>query len=188
MHPHPRSPNLRAACRRGLTSAVPFNAILYRAVAPRYASSRDALSGLGAKIHGGRWNPPGEFAAVYGALDPETAMAQALAVQRHYGLPVHRAFPRVFLAIECRLKRVVDVTDAKVERALGVKLSGLVESDWRAANDEGTQSLSQALGHAAFAAGWEGMILPSARAAGGRIAVMFPDRLGGGSRLRVLEG
>lgn len=162
--------------------------MIYRAVSPRYAASRDALSGLGAKKHGGRWNPPGGFAAVYGALDPETAMAEALAVQRHYGLPVHGAFPRVFLAIECRLKRVVDVTDAKVERALGVSLAGLVEADWRAANDEGTQCLSQALGHAAFAAGWEGMILPSARAAGGRIAVMFPDRLGEGSAIRVLEG
>ncbi len=185
---HPWSGRLLRACAAAARFAAKFEGVIYRAVSPRYASSRDAVSGLGAKKHGGRWNPPGEFAAVYGALDPETAMAEALAVQRYYGLPVHGAFPRVFLAVECRLKRVVDVTDAKVERALGVNLAGLVELDWRAANDEGSESLSQALGRAAFAATWEGMILPSARAAAGRIAVVFPDTLGEGSAIRVLEG
>lgn len=185
---HPWSGRLLRACAEAARFAAKFEGVIYRAVSPRYAASRDAISGLGAKKYGGRWNPPGEFAAVYGALDPETAMAEALAVQRHYGLPVHGAFPRVFLAVECRLERVVDVTDAKVERALGVNLAGLVELDWRAANDTGSESLSQAVGRAAFAAKWEGMVLPSARAAEGRIAAIFPDHLGGGSTVRVLAG
>lgn len=51
--------------------------MVFRSVTPRYASSHDLLSGYGARKHGGRWNPPGFFPAIYASLAPETALAEA---------------------------------------------------------------------------------------------------------------
>src|SRR5262249_11972546 len=77
-----------------------WKGVIYRATSPQYANSKDLVSGMGAKKFGGRWNPPGEFTAVYGAVDPETAFAESLAQQRHYGLPVHLVLPMVVAAID----------------------------------------------------------------------------------------
>src|SRR5437870_6910515 len=74
--PNPEYVRFVAAMRRARRLAAPWSGVVYRATSPHYASSRDLVSGEGARLHGGRWNAPGTFAAVYASLDPQTAMAE----------------------------------------------------------------------------------------------------------------
>ena len=78
-----------------------------------YAAARDLLSGEGVRRHGGRWTPPGLFRAVYASLAPETALAEALANFRHYGIPEADAMPRVLVALELDLQAVADLTHGR---------------------------------------------------------------------------
>ena len=56
-----------------MDAASLFTARTYRVVPPRWAHA--PLSGEGARLHGGRFNPPGT-PAFYSALDPHTAYAE----------------------------------------------------------------------------------------------------------------
>ena len=61
---------LAAALARA--GAVSRSGIAYRLVPQRYADSQNLLSGTGAALKGGRWNPPG-VPAVY--LSEDAALA-----------------------------------------------------------------------------------------------------------------
>lgn len=168
--------------------AKPWASIVYRSATPQYARGPDLLSGAGSRTHGGRFNPPRSFAAIYASLDPETAMAETLAHFRYYRIPEHAAMPRVFAALDVGLRRVLDLCDAKVLKELELAPEALVRDDWRKLQDAGKESVGQALGAAVFELEkWEGLIVPSAAREGGRNAVIFPERLGSKSWVRVLS-
>jgi RES domain-containing protein len=99
--PHPDFDRILEAMRgcRG----TPWAGIGYRSASPRYVSATDLISGFGSQLHGARWNPKGAFSAVYASLDLEIAMRETLAHHRYYGIPLHRALPRTFVAIELSL-------------------------------------------------------------------------------------
>jgi len=151
---------------------------MYRSATPRYAGSADVTSGFGARKHGGRWNPPGPFAAVYGSSSPETALAESLANFRYYGIPVADALPRSILALSVRLDRMLDLTDPKVRSPLRVTRRAMRQERWREAQDRGEEALTQAIGRAAFDAGFDGLRAPSAADAAGWNLVVFPLRAG----------
>lgn len=64
-----------------------FDGVVYRSSTPRYATEADILTGEGSRRVGGRWNPTG-IAAVYASLTSETAMAETLAHNRYYLVPI----------------------------------------------------------------------------------------------------
>jgi hypothetical protein len=39
--------------------------VVYRSSSPPYANRQDLLTGVGSRIAGARWNPPGSFPTVY---------------------------------------------------------------------------------------------------------------------------
>ncbi len=122
--------DLESRLKELLPSSIGLSSAVYRSCTPKYAREADLLNGLGSKRHGGRWNPPG-LAAVYASLTPETAMAETLAHFRYYGIPIHAAMPRTFVAIDVRLAKVLDLTQAPTRRQLQVSLELLLASDWR---------------------------------------------------------
>lgn len=183
MRPHPELERLAAAIRR--TPPTPWSGVAYRSASPAYAGSRDLLSGEGVRRHGGRWNPPGLFAAVYASLSPETALAEALAQFRHYGIPEADALPRVIAALEVRLAALSDLTAGGARRSLRVSRRRMRSDPWRRAQGEGRESLTQSIGRAAFEAGLEALLVPSAADPSGTNLVVFPARLHPGSRLSV---
>ncbi|MEX2286844.1 MAG: RES family NAD+ phosphorylase [Planctomycetaceae bacterium] len=158
----------------------------YRSTSPKYANEQDLVTGEGSRQYGGRWNPPG-IAAIYSSLTPETAMAEAIAHARYYGFPVQSIMPRTFVAISFKLQRVLDISDAKLRRKLGISKAKLVKTDWRAAKDAGQSPVTQAVGQAAFDAGIEALIVPSAVVPTERNLVVFPGCLLDGSSMTVLE-
>ena len=126
------------------------------------------------------------MAAVYGSFTPQTSMEETLAHSRYYGLPVHAAMPRTFVALEFDLASVLDLTDGVVRRSLGVSEKRLLVCDWRAEAQAGGTPLTQAVGRGVRLAGFEGMLVRSAADPGGQNLIVFVANLRRGSTLAVV--
>lgn len=185
--PHPEHDRLARFFRRVCAEGVAWQGEIFRSTTPAYARADDLVSGLGAQRHGGRWNPPGTFATVYGAFTPEGAMAEVLAHFDYFGIAPSRMGRRIFCVLEARLDAVLDLTEGAFRQRLRVSEARMRTTDWRRAVDAGEESITQAIGRAAFGSGLEGLVVPSAPAAGARNLVLFPDNLRPKSILREKE-
>jgi RES domain-containing protein len=67
------------------------------------------LSGAGARIQGGRWNPPYSFATIYLAAERETAVAEFHRMAARSGRRSEDFLPRRVYRFELRLHRLVDL-------------------------------------------------------------------------------
>jgi RES domain-containing protein len=182
---HPSFELLLRGAQRCLSLAAPWTGTLYRSTGLKYGNGRDLLSGQGSKRYGGRWNSPGSFPTVYGSLSPETAMAECLVHHRYFGIPLTRAMPRIFVAVEADLHRVLDLADPRALKALRLTPADIRSEDWRYANDHGREALTQGVGRAAAAARFEGLLTPSAWLPGAVNLAVFPANLRGSSRVRA---
>ncbi|MCA0307721.1 MAG: RES family NAD+ phosphorylase [Actinobacteria bacterium] len=109
---------------------------------------------------GARWNPPG-VAAIYASLERDTCIAEgqhAIDIQ-----PLRPVAKRV--VYECHLEAddVVDLTGNGILDRLGLSDPDVEDDDFTAC---------QAIGEAAAWLGLGGVIVPSARAAGGNIVIL----------------
>jgi RES domain-containing protein len=146
---------------------TPFSGEAFRHLGPGYSPR----SGEGARIQGGRWNPPDSFPVLYLALPKESAIAEFYRRAEREGLPPGDLLPRHLYRYQVQLQAALDLTDATTSEAVGFS-EGLVRSD--------DPILSQAIGDAAHYAGFEGLLAPSATGVGETLAV-FPARLQAGS-------
>ncbi|CAN5368625.1 hypothetical protein BH20VER3_BH20VER3_19750 [soil metagenome] len=85
------------------------------------------------------------------------------------------------------MQSILDLTDAPTRAQLGLTAEELRAEDWRKIQEEGRESLTQAIGRAVFSVKGEGLLVPSARVPEGVNVVYFPENQGTGSRVRVLE-
>jgi RES domain-containing protein len=76
MKKHPKTDVLARGMNRALKHAAPFVGEAFRATSVEYANRVDLLTGLGAKLNGARWNPPGSFATVYTSMIAEVAISE----------------------------------------------------------------------------------------------------------------
>ncbi len=153
-------------------SALPAKSIrgtFFRALLPSFA--RDPLSVQGSLRHGGRYNPSGIFGALYCGESPAVCVAEIR--RRAAGQPV---FPYRLARIRIQLHRVLDLTEPVALMALGLRSEDLIGDDWQR---------TQQLAARARAAGYEGLLVPSA-AGPGRNLVIFADRLHPRSRVRAV--
>lgn len=114
-------------------------------------------------------------------------MAEALAHNRYYGVPLAEAMPRTFVAIEIRLHSVLDVRAGLVRQRLRISLKRILTVDWRKEMSAGLEPLTQTIGRAAAATGLEGLIVPSAADSKGHNLLVFPENLRPGSTMRMLN-
>ena len=154
----------------------------FRSVIPRYANTRDMISGVGAFHGGGRWNPPG-IHAVYASLEPGLSVNEAMhVVFSDRGFTVGDIRPRLIAGIRCQLNALIDFsTDNAAPPWLG--LDELLKEDWNTANANGCESSSQALGRAVSEVG-EALLVPSARRVGVNL-VIYPKSLREDSVLEI---
>jgi RES domain-containing protein len=183
------SPSLRQLKRRLqilLSSAVPFVGTVYRATSPKYATEADLLTGEGSRRYAGRWSPTG-LAVVYAAMTPEAAMAESLAHNRYYGIPVEDAMPRTFAGIQVRLNVVLDLRAGEIRQRLQFSERHMLGLDWRKELEAGRQPVSQTIGQAAYEVGFEGLIVPSAARPKGHNLLVFPNKLRQSSKIAILN-
>lgn len=132
----------------------------------------------GSRRTGGRFNPPGDFGAVYLSFEKETAVAELRRRARRSAVRIGELLPRVLLVVESELQKVLDLTDDETRRHWGLDGEDLVSGDYRACQD---------VGRAARRAGYEAVLYPSAARDGGRNLAVFVDRLRPGSRLEIVD-
>jgi|TARA_B110000093_G_C12922773_1_gene389891 RES domain-containing protein len=164
-----------------------FDAEVYRFVQPKYTSVADMFAGKGPLYANGRWLAKGTQLAIYTALAPEVALAEALAATRYYGFPDSRAAPLVFVTAQAKLKKVIDLRNGSIRQRLRLSNSTITELDWRSENTKGQESITQAFGWALQTAGVEGFLCPSSALSGGANLIVFPQNLKQPTALRVLS-
>lgn len=128
-----------------------FQGLAYRAHDPRW--SFKPLSGDGAAVHGGRFNPKGT-PALYFALDPMTALKEAA-----QGF-AHKFEPCVLCAYEIDCDDVIDLRGEKERRAASVGEDEMA-SPWFAEAAAGREPASQRLARKLIASGAAGLLAPS---------------------------
>lgn len=157
-------------------AAAPQMAYLGEAFRHMAAGWDGPLSGEGARIHGGRFNPPGSFPVLYLCTTRSCAVAEL----RHRGerlvIGVEGLLPRVLYRYEASLDRVLDLTSGETIDHLGVTIQQVVGADL---------GNPRQIGDAARATGSQAIRAPSATGVDEVIAV-FPELLGSGRLLSEL--
>jgi RES domain-containing protein len=112
-----------------------------------------------ANTRGARWNPSGT-AAIYTSLEPDTALAEG---QHAMDIQPVRPKPRrrVLYEIQVTLQAVLDLTNGRYAEV------GLTDEDL----DSDDFAACQRVGGAAAWLGYDGLLVPSARAEGGNIVI-----------------
>jgi RES domain-containing protein len=165
----------------------PWKGTIYRVTSLKYRNPREILLGEGSYRYGGRWNAIGSFPAVYGSADDVTALKESKANAEYANLPYPFRETRLVVAIEIALSRVVDLTAGEILKQLAVTEEELRSEDWRKVQEQGFESLTQALGRAIFAAKGEGLLARSARVESGINVAYFPENKLRGSKVRPWE-
>lgn len=162
--------------RLGLIHFGPWAGTVFRMHSSRYAATEAA----GSLLYSGRYNRGLDhfehvrvFAALYVALNAETALAEVIRGVDPEALD--RLDSRSLSSIECGLAAVFDL---RAPEKLGLDLESLL--------DDYDYSVPQSLAAAAFSHGAEGILVPSATALGDNL-VIFPANLRPGSTLTVVS-
>lgn len=182
---HPRAPELTTLLEQCLVHAGAWEGTVYRFVTIPYANRGDLLSGAGARHLGGRWNPPDQFNAIYGSLDPEIAIAESLGTYSAFGISAEKARPRVFAAIRLKLQSVLDFASPRAAATLGLDYAALANESWQSLQDAGEEATTQALGRICFELQLEAILVPSLRKVDGKNIVLFPGRRLRGSSWKI---
>ncbi|MDB5323780.1 MAG: hypothetical protein JWN40_5411 [Phycisphaerales bacterium] len=185
---HPDYDALLGAMKIAAARVCPWSGVIYRSAPPKWSAGRDMLTGVGSMKSGARFNAPGSFPAIYGSTTPELAMIESLAYQRRAGLPVQRALPLVFKAINVEVERLLNLMDATVLSDLGLTADQPRTEQWWLARARCEESLSQAIGRAAHACRVEAILVASAHTTDhGFNVIALPDHIHPPSRLKVLR-
>jgi RES domain-containing protein len=130
---------------------VRLQGVAYRAHNPKWSWS--PLSGVGARIHGGRFNPKG-VAALYLSLDWQTAVIEA-----SQGFP-YRIPPLTIVSYDVDCEDIADLTSAE-DRTRHRVSSKAMACAWRLLADTGTAVPSWRIAERLIDARLAGIIVPS---------------------------
>lgn len=136
----------------------------WRHLSPGY----DPLSGEGARIHGGRFNPPNSFPVLYVCRTRGCAVAELRRLAARQALAIEDLLPRHLYRYAVQLERVLDLCEPSVREQIGVSSRALTGPDW---------TVCQSLGLAAHELGIQAIVSPSATGVDAIIAV-FVRHLG----------
>lgn len=124
--------------------------MLYRALNPVHA--REPMSGRGAELYGGRFNPKG-MPALYTSLSVLTALREAN--------QVGYLQPTTLVSYKADIEAVFDSRDAAVLRSENVDASDLSDPTWRDQMQRDGEARTQALARRLVAAGYRGLLVRS---------------------------
>lgn len=139
----------------------------FRHMAAKYT---DGLSGEGAKINGGRFNPPDSFPTIYLCTTRPCAVAELQRLGQRQVIGLTGLLPRTLYRYEIDLDRVLDLESEAVLGTVGVDREETIGADW---------GVPQQIGEAAHATGWQAVRAPSATGVD-RVLAIYPENLGSG--------
>lgn len=123
---------------------------LYRALNPIYA--REPLSGRGAELYGGRFNPKG-VPALYTSLSVMTALREAN--------QVGNLQPMTLVAYEAEIDGIFDCRDDAALSAEGMDAAAIADTTWRDQMKASGEAKTQALARRLIDAGYNGLLVRS---------------------------
>lgn len=123
---------------------------LYRALNPIYA--RQPLSGRGAELYGGRFNPKGT-PALYASLTVMTALREANQAGSFQ--------PSTLVSYDAGIERVFDCRDEAALQAEGMDAAALADSTWRDQMKASGEARAQAFARRLIAMGFHAMLVRS---------------------------
>ena len=153
-----------------------FEGLCFRHSAAKYATVDESTLDASRRA-GGRFNPRGDFGAVYAALEKDTAVAELERRIERTGLPRAAFRPRLMLHLTVHLTDLLDLTNPEVRRQFGVSEEDLIASDWTRAQDAGQEARRQ---------GYTAIRFPSATGTGDNLAI-FLEKLGPDESLQVQQ-
>lgn len=181
---------------RRIAETVPvlgvWSGFLHRFCSPAFARRPDRLEGVGAALHGGRWNPIG-VPALYASFEEETAMAESRGTAARYGFSTANLKPLTLFHMDANDLEVLDLGDGALRNRLRLGARRLKECDWRrppaidAAGTVEAEPLTQAVGRVAARLGVQAIRVPSARVSGRHNLVIFPRNLTPPARVSALH-
>ena len=127
-----------------------FQGKLYRALNPIYA--RDPLSGRGAELYGGRFNPKGTL-ALYTSLSIVTALKEAN--------QAGSLQPTTLVSYEADIEKIFDTRDSTALQSFGMDGAALADPGWRDRMIATGKARTQELAEALIAEGFDGMLVRS---------------------------
>ena len=112
----------------------PFAGEAWRQQAPAF----DPRSGEGARLHGGRFNPPNSFPVLYLCETRACVVAELRRLGERQAIGVANLLPRDLWRYDLQLERCLDLTDAAVLHDANIEPAGLAEPSWVHTQEIGT--------------------------------------------------
>ena len=138
--------------------ATTYSGHLYRALNPVYAS--DPMSGRGAELYGGRFNPKG-VPALYASTSVMTALREAN--------QVGDLQPTTLVCYRAEIEMVFDTTDRAALKAMGIDEAALADPTWRDQMRISGEARTQRFARELIADGYNGLLVRSfAKGASGK--------------------
>lgn len=171
----------RRALKTALTrvGAVHLSGTAVRLVDEAWAGPDDLLSGEGAYRHGGRYNPPRSFRAVYLTENAAVGLAEIvypLSAGGRFAVPGAKRITVV--PVTFNLTRVLNLCDFRVRIELGTDLEEIL-LPLEPYEAKGEKAPTQRLGEVVGSAGWSGIQYPSRHDPKVCNLVVFPENLRG---------
>ncbi len=129
---------------------VLYRGKLYRALNPIFA--REPLSGRGAELYGGRFNPKG-VPALYASLSVMTALREAN--------QVGNLQPTTLVSYDAEIDGVFDCRDDRALKAEGMDAAALADGTWRDEMKASGEARTQAFARQLIAGGYHGLLVRS---------------------------
>jgi len=186
--PSPLSPKIRDA----LSLAEEFDEVCFRNLAYQYATKSQALS-TGSKRTGGRYNPKDEFGALYLSLNLHTCLEEVVQAQSLSAIEIAPKLPRVDVAIKVRLSKILNLTNPVIQRAIGITEADLIiasdleDQGWHSLQRSGRVESTQLIGRLTREAGFEALLVPSAKFPGKNLVVFYPENILPTSQILLLN-
>lgn len=129
---------------------ISYRGQLFRTLNPFFA--REPLSGRGAQLYGGRFNPKGT-PALYTSTSVLTALREAN--------QVGNLQPTMLVSYEAQIENIFDTRDAAALSAAGIDAAALADATWRDQMKAIGESRSQAFARGLIGDGYHGLLVRS---------------------------